>query len=217
RLECVCRIDTQVQLRGFRIELGEIEAALGQHPDVHEAAVVARDEPGGARHLIAYVVPTDEREPKVEEWRHFLQNKLPEYMVPAIFVSLDALPLTPNGKVDRSTLPTPEVSGLASAYEAPRTETEETLAAIWGEVLNLAPVGIHDNFFALGGHSLLATQVLARIRQACTVNIPLRALFELPTVSGLAKRITVLQTIPHMLATGQITYDMAAGEEEGEL
>ncbi|MDH3600117.1 MAG: amino acid adenylation domain-containing protein [Candidatus Tectomicrobia bacterium] len=190
-LEFLGRMDSQVQLRGFRIELGEIEVVLGQHPDVEEVAVVLRDESSGPPHLVAYVVCRDERDLEVAQWRRFLRDQLPEYMVPAVFVSLDALPLTPNGKVDRRPLPAPDASSLsaATAYAAPRTVTEATLATIWAEVLGREQVGIHDDFFALGGHSLMATQVVSRIQDALGVRLPIRALFEQATISGLAERV----------------------------
>ncbi|MDH3600089.1 MAG: AMP-binding protein, partial [Candidatus Tectomicrobia bacterium] len=195
-LEFLGRLDTQVKLRGFRIELGEIEFVLGQHPAVRETAVVVREEPGGDRRLIAYVVCTDQLVPEADVWRHFLRDKLPEYMVPAVFVSVEALPLTPNGKVDRRALPAPDASRLAAAvtYEAPRTETEEMLATIWGEVLSLERVGIHDDFFALGGHSLLATQVLTRIQAVRGVRLPMQALFSKTTIAGLAELVETLST-----------------------
>ncbi|HVB29717.1 MAG TPA: amino acid adenylation domain-containing protein [Terriglobia bacterium] len=194
-IEFLGRGDHQVKIRGFRIELGEIEAALRQHPTVREAAVLAReDAPGGPlasfrreKRLVAYVVA----ESTADELRRFLKDKLPDHMVPSVFVLLDALPLLPNGKIDRRALPAPDRSRpeLDKAFVAPRTPTEELLAEIWAQVLDIERVGIYDNFFDLGGHSLLATQLVSRMREAFQVEILLRRLFEVPTVAGLAESI----------------------------
>ena len=191
-VEFVGRVDHQVKLRGFRIELGEIESALSAHPEVREAVVLAREDEPGERRLVAYVVPTAGASgPLAAAWRGFLQQRLPDYMVPAAFVVLDALPLTPNGKLDRRGLPAPErEQPTASAPEAaPRTVAEELLAEIWAQALGIARLGVHDDFFALGGHSLLATRVMTRVRHSFHVELPLRALFEAPTVAQLALRI----------------------------
>jgi amino acid adenylation domain-containing protein len=192
RLDFLGRLDHQVKVRGFRIELGEIEAALGRLPGVGQAAVAARGE-AADRRLVAYAVPAAGA--GGASWsaalRAGLRASLPEYMVPAVFVELPELPLTPNGKLDRRRLPEPgaERSDLAAGYVAPRTPVERTLAAVWAEVLRVARVGIADDFFALGGHSLKATQVMTRIEQAFGLELPLRALFESPTVAGLAERL----------------------------
>ncbi|MES2940788.1 MAG: amino acid adenylation domain-containing protein [Pseudomonadota bacterium] len=180
------RIDHQVKIRGFRIELGEIEAVLAQHPGVREALVLAREDAPGDKRLVAYVVG-DALE--AEALRAGLKRSLPQYMVPAHYVVLQQLPLGPNGKVDRKALPGPEASRGEARYEAPRTATEEAVADIWAQVLRLGKVGVHDDFFALGGHSLLATQVVSKLRAACRVELPLRALFEAPTVAELAARV----------------------------
>jgi acyl carrier protein len=187
-IEFLGRMDHQVKIRGFRVELGEIEAVLGQHPTVRETVVMAREDVLGEKRLVAYVVPNQAQAPPISELHHFLKEKLPEYMVPAAFVFLDALPLTPNGKVDRRALPAPDRSRpeLGRTFVAPRTFVEEGLARIWAEVLRLERVGIHDNFFELGGHSLLATQVISRMCDAFQVELPLRSLFEAPTVADLA-------------------------------
>ena len=179
-IEFLGRMDHQVKIRGFRIEPGEIEAALSTHDAVRDAVVVARDE-----RLVAYVAA--DGSPTTTELRAHLAAKLPGYMVPAQFVALDELPLTPNGKVDRAALPAPEGRPeLEAVYTAPRTPVEEVLAGIWCDVLGLERVGVHDDFFDLGGHSLVATQVVSRARAALSVELPLKALFESPTVAGLA-------------------------------
>ncbi|MEA2599254.1 MAG: hypothetical protein QOF89_246, partial [Acidobacteriota bacterium] len=187
RLECLGRIDTQVKVRGFRIELGEIEAALGGHPEVATAVVVAREEASGDRRLVAYVVPRRTGADLSDELRSWVRQSLPDYMVPAAWMFLAELPLTPNGKVDRKALPAP-ISEAGGAV-APRTPTEEVLAGIWARVLGLESVGSEDSFFHLGGHSLLATQVISRIREAFGVELPLRQIFETPTLAGLARSI----------------------------
>ncbi|HEX7239909.1 MAG TPA: amino acid adenylation domain-containing protein, partial [Longimicrobiaceae bacterium] len=178
-LEYFGRTDLQVKVRGFRIEPGEVEAALLRHTAVREAAVVARD---GS--LVGYVVGTA----TAGELREWLGRRLPEHMVPSAVVVLDAFPLSPNGKIDRGALPAPEASS-AGAYVAPRTPAEEVLAGIWAEVLGVERVGAEDDFFALGGHSLLATRVVSRVREAFGVELPLRALFEAPTVAALVERV----------------------------
>jgi amino acid adenylation domain-containing protein len=202
-VEFLGRLDHQVKIRGFRIELGEIEAVLSQHPAVRETVVLARQDIPGDKRLVAYVVlnqarqnggtETGENGPK--ELRNFLRGKLPDYMVPAAFVLLDALPLTPNGKVDRRALPRFEAAHGESEtpFVAPRNPTEQALAAIWARVLGRERVGIHHNFFDLGGHSLLATEAIAAIRDACRVEVPLRHLFENPTIAGLAEAIEQVQ------------------------
>ncbi len=190
-IEFLSRIDQQVKIRGYRIELGEIEAVLGQHPSVREVAVLAREDSPGDKRLVAYVVSASSSSSLASELRTFLQQKFPEYMVPSAFMFLESLPLTPNGKVDRKALPAPDQSRpeLEHSYTAPRTPVEALLANIWAEVLKLDKIGIHDNFFQLGGHSLMATQVVSRVRQAFQVELPVRALFEAPTVAELALRI----------------------------
>lgn len=191
-IEFLGRIDNQVKIRGFRIELGEIEAVLSQHSQVKEAVVIAREDQPGNQRLVAYFVSNSESA-IIDELRSFLKSKLPEYMVPLAFVRLDTLPLTPNGKVDRRALPAPEIEDTLSAkFVPPRTSTEEQLASIWASVLGLEKVGIHHNFFELGGHSLLGTQVISRICQAFEVELPLRALFEAPTVAQLSDRIETI-------------------------
>jgi amino acid adenylation domain-containing protein len=188
-LEYVGRSDHQVKIRGFRIELGEIEAALLKHPAVREAVVLAREHAPDDRRLAAYVVGRASEAPGASELRRWLKPRLPEYMIPSAFVSLDVLPLTEHGKVDRDALPAPVAAALSAGFEAPRTPLEVSVASAWAGVLGLDRVGLGDDFFDLGGHSLLATQVVSRLRDALGVEVPLRALFEAPTVAGLAERI----------------------------
>jgi amino acid adenylation domain-containing protein len=199
-VEFLGRLDQQVKIRGFRIELAEIEAVLVQHPTVREAAVLVREEVAGEKRLVAYIALEQSEGGGAStgvELRSYLRQKLPEYMTPSFFVELSALPLTPNGKVDRPNLhalPAPDSANLArlelaGAYVAPRTMVEETLAGIWSKVLGVNQVGIHDSFFDLGGHSLLATQAISRVREAFQLELPLRSLFEAPTVAGLAESV----------------------------
>ncbi|QSQ18814.1 non-ribosomal peptide synthase/polyketide synthase [Pyxidicoccus parkwayensis] len=192
QLDYLGRIDHQVKVRGFRIELGEIESGLRSHPSVQGAVVMAReDSPGGDKRLVAYVVPAEGQKIEVEVLRRHLRQHVPDFMVPSAFVALDSFPLNPNGKVDRKALPAPESAASSSdeAYVAPRTPTEEQLAGLFAQVLRVQRVGATDNFFELGGHSLLATQLVSRVRTAFDVELPLRALFEAPTVARLAARI----------------------------
>jgi amino acid adenylation domain-containing protein len=211
------RVDQQVKIRGYRIELGEIETALQQHPAIREAVVLAREDEPGNKRLVAYLVSVQESAPTMEELRSFLRQKLPEYMAPAAYVWLDSLPMTPNGKIDRRALPAPDKTRpeLEAAFVAPRTPAEERLAAICAGALGLERVGIRDNFFDLGGHSLLAVQVVSRVRQAFAIELPLRSLFENPTVAGLAENI---ETILWAAQSSQSLHDSAAdGREEGEI
>ncbi|MEW5928961.1 MAG: amino acid adenylation domain-containing protein, partial [Gemmatimonadota bacterium] len=189
-LEYLGRVDHQVKVRGFRVEPGEVEAALEAHPGVREAAVVAHDDEAGGKALAAYFVPVGGA-PAPAELRAWLRERLPEYMVPSAFVALEAFPRTPSGKTDRLALPAPGPahSGEGAAYAAPRTPTEETVAAIWAEVLGAERVGVHEHFFDLGGHSLRAAQIVARLRSAFRVELPMGALFDAPTVAELAARV----------------------------
>ena len=197
-LEYLGRIDRQVKVRGFRIELGEIEAALAEHPGVRAAAVVAREDRPGDVRLVGYVSsavsPVAGPDPSPQALAAFLAQRLPGYMVPAAWVLLDRLPLTANGKVDRAALPAPEGRGVGGAYVAPRSPVEQVLAGIWEEVLELQQrVGVEDDFFALGGHSLVAAQVTSRVLNAFSVELPLRLLFERPTVAALAAEVERLR------------------------
>ena len=186
-IEFLGRNDFQVKIRGFRIELGEIEARLLSHPGVREAVVLAREEEGGEKRLVAYytAAPGSE-EIGAEALRSHLSSALPDYMVPAAYVRLDEFPLTPNGKLDRKALPAPEGDAYTrSVYEAPVGAVEEAIASIWSEVLGIERIGRHDNFFELGGHSLLAVRVLARMRRA-GLQADASTFFATPVLSDLA-------------------------------
>ena len=188
RVEFLGRFDRQLKVRGFRVEPGEVEAALAAHRAVREALVEAHADPRGDKRLVAYLVAEPGAELSAEELRAHLRRKLPEYMMPSAFVTLERMPLTPNGKVDRGALPGPDAArqDAAEGYTPPRDETEEALAAIWAEVLGVERVGVDENFFEAGGHSLLATQVVVRVREVFGTDVPLRLMFELPTVAQLA-------------------------------
>ncbi|HEX8825306.1 MAG TPA: amino acid adenylation domain-containing protein, partial [Archangium sp.] len=189
-IEYLGRLDFQVKLRGLRIELGEIELTLEKHPAVRQAAVLVRDEPGGDRRLVAFLIPTGTA-PTREELKDFLGTRLPAYMVPSGFGFLEALPLTPSGKLDRRALASLSVEDPSQAnnWVAPRTPAEEKVAGIWSAVLGRERIGANDHFFELGGHSLLATRAVSRLRSAFGVELPLQALFEAPTVEALARRL----------------------------
>ncbi|MCB9420437.1 MAG: amino acid adenylation domain-containing protein [Ardenticatenaceae bacterium] len=205
-IEYLGRADSQVKIRGFRVELGEIEAALGQHPALRATAVTVHTEKNGHNRLIAYLVP-HETVPTTSELRQYLQQKLPHYMIPAVFITLPEMPLSPNGKVDRQALPDPEVLtlDLARAYIPPQTPQEKLLAALWEQVLHVEQVGIHDNFFELGGHSLLATQIVSRVRKTTQIDLPIRTIFETPTIAELARHIAELQTNGTFIASRPLT------------
>lgn len=214
------RLDDQLKIRGFRIELGEVEATLNQHPAVRKTVVINREDMSGNKYLVAYVVPDRGLAPKINELRNFLEQKLPNYMIPSSFILLESLPLTLSGKVDRHRLPQPDRShpNLEEDFVAPRTHTEEILAVIWAKVLKLEQVGVCDNFFDLGGHSLLATQIISQVRQAFQVDLPLYTLFEAPTVADLSECI---ETIRWAAQTSNILPGDTTGEtgnyREGEL
>ncbi len=198
-IEFLGRIDNQVKIRGFRIELGEIEALLSQYPGVRETVVVVQEDSLGEKRLVAYVVPSTAElvlsNELVSQLRNNLKERLPEYMVPSAFVLLEALPLTPSGKVDRRSLPAPDwlQRNQEHSYVAPRTPVEEVVSGIWAQVLGVAQVGVDDNFFEVGGHSLSATQLISRLRNVFQIELPLRHIFEYPTVASLGKAIAKLQ------------------------
>ncbi len=199
-IEFLGRIDDQVKVRGFRIELGEIESTLREHSAISEAVVVAHSRGSGEKQLVAFYLPASEMTPTASELRHYLKTKLPDFMVPSTFIALRALPTTASGKLDRralaalETVPGSVVTGrrgeLETNYVAPRTPLEETLTHIWAKVIGVERVGVYDNFFELGGHSLVATQLISRVRNEFQVELPLRCLFEQPTVAGLAQIIS---------------------------
>jgi len=188
-IEFVGRIDHQVKIRGIRIELGEIETILGQHPAVKDAVVFLREDAAtSGKRLVGYIVPKQGQAVTISDLRRHLRLKLPEYMIPSHFLMVDALPISPNGKVDRKSLASLDAHMplQQESFVAPRTPLEEVIAGIWGEVLNLTRISIHDNFFELGGHSLLATQVISRVRDSFQMELPVRRIFEAPTVGELA-------------------------------
>jgi acyl carrier protein len=185
------RIDDQIKIRGYRIEPNEIVAALNRHPAVQTSLVVAREDTPGERRLVAYVVPAPGAQPAAGALRDFLGTQLPDYMLPTAFVFLEALPLTPNGKVDRAALPAPDAADTAreGAVVAPRTPVEQRVAEIVAGLLGLEQIGVDDNFFLLGVHSLLGAQVIARVADTFGVDLQLHAVFDAPTVAGLASEI----------------------------
>ncbi|MEP7339283.1 MAG: amino acid adenylation domain-containing protein [Acidobacteriota bacterium] len=192
-LEYVARIDHQVKVRGNRIELGEIEAALAQHPAIQEVVADVKTDKNGERRIVAYVVTNDEVSLNAAEFRDYLKERLPGYMIPSAYVPLDRMPLTRNGKVDRRALPNPVETDRAEATVPPRNYIEETVLGIWREVLRVDGIGVHDNFFELGGHSLIATQVISRIRAALQIDLPLRSIFEQPTIASFASLVAEVQ------------------------
>jgi len=217
-LEYLGRIDHQVKIRGFRIELGEIETALRRHPSLEEVVVVVREDTPGEKRLAAYLVAKPERALAISELREILKRELPEYMAPTAYVMLHALPMTESGKLDRRALPAPAEANVEAGqcYVAPRTLIEQRLADIWSEVLGLDKVGVNNDFFELGGHSLLATRVASRIRDAFQVELPLRRLFEAPTIADLA--LVVLQQQAEQVQSEEVMGLLAELEKlsEGE-
>jgi amino acid adenylation domain-containing protein len=193
-IEFLGRADDQVKIRGFRVETGEVEAVLGEHPAVHTSLVVASGDDSMDARLVAYVVPAGGLEPSSADLRAFLATRLPEYMLPSTFVTLDALPLTPNGKIDRAALPEPTACAAErrADFVAPRTPLEERLAHIVAGLLDLDQVGMEDNFFLLGGHSLLGAQVVVQVQDTFDVELTLQTLFTAPTLAALSAEIEAL-------------------------
>jgi hypothetical protein len=188
------RMDHQIKLRGFRIELGEIEAGIAQSPAVREVVVIAREDTPGDKRLVAYLVTESPPADLVEQLRALVRATMPEYMLPAHFVTLEALPRTPNGKLDRKALPAPSPGdGVPRGVAvAPRTPTEEMVATVFRATLARADFGVFDNFFDLGGHSLMAARIMSQLRAASGRDLPLRVLFERQTVAALAEAIDAL-------------------------
>jgi len=217
-IEFLGRLDYQVKVRGFRVELGEIEAVLRRHPSIRESVALVYEDPFGDKRLVAYIVVDPNFPPSSATLRSFLQNRLPEYMIPATFVTLDALPLTSNGKLDRRSLPMPTdlKASLDTSFVAPSTVSENLLTDIWTRVLGVECIGIHDGFFALGGHSLLATRIVSQIRTAFGLDVRLRSIFEAPTVAELAALIDTMKwAVQHRhRASGSTVQDH---HEEGTL
>ena len=195
-IEFLGRIDTQVKLRGFRIELGEIETVIKNNNSIDNAIVTTYEE-NGNKFLVAYIVTKDNSELDKDEIKNHIKNKLPEYMLPSVFIRIDKIPLTASGKVDKKSLPKPEGIAVKSEVEfvEPRSETETIIANIVANVLNIEKVGVYDNFFELGGHSMLAMQVIAKINEQFRVEIPIKSLFENPTIDGIGKAIFEAQIL----------------------
>jgi acyl-coenzyme A synthetase/AMP-(fatty) acid ligase/acyl carrier protein len=190
-LQFLGRMDYQLKIRGVRVEPGSIEATLSHHPDVNACVVMARQDETGETLLVAYLVRTPGAETTVQSLRQFLHQRLPAAMIPSIFIWLDVLPLNANGKVNRRALPNPDAAMLQTAtdYIAPRSPFERELADIWAETLQVTRIGISDDFFDLGGHSLLAVQLVSRVREAFHVEMPLRQVFDTPTIAEMADAI----------------------------
>ncbi|MBD1918090.1 MULTISPECIES: non-ribosomal peptide synthetase [Cyanophyceae] len=214
-LEFLGRVDNQIKIRGFRVELSEIEQAIAQHPSVQTAVVIVR-ELDQDRQLVAYIVPSAAEAPTERELRSLLKKRLPAYMIPAAFVVLNALPLTANGKVDQKALPPPALHRAEpSLAVAPTTSVEAALVEIWAKLLG-QQVGIDDNFFELGGHSLLATQLVSRVRDRLQIELPLRTIFETPTIAELAKQIDTLQATFQPKFTALISDQSGANSQRRE-
>ncbi|HET8706479.1 MAG TPA: phosphopantetheine-binding protein, partial [Pseudomonadales bacterium] len=211
-IEYLGRNDFQVKIRGFRIELGEIEAKLYACDAISEALVLAKEGVNGEKQIIAYYVPADGAEISPAQIKQQLAHSLADYMLPAAYVKLDSMPLTSNGKIDRRSLPLPDESHfIRSAFEAPQGKIEFALSKIWQRLLDLEKIGRHDNFFEIGGHSLLAAKLMNSIKQEFNLPVPLKMIFEHPTVAELALVIETLQR--HGTADMELSPEM----EEGEL
>ena len=220
------RIDHQVKIRGFRIELGEIESILTDHPAVGQAVVVLREDVRGEKCLVAYIVPQEQSTPSVSVLVTYLRQKLPEYMVPSAFVTLNALPMTPSGKIDRRALPAPEHKrpDLDQTYASPRSELEHYLSILWCDILHIDRVGIHDRFFELGGNSIRAARLVDRLQKELGASIYIISVFEAPTVNEYAAFLkknysqTVTERFPHEvgLVAGQVFTDGSPGDGTGK-
>jgi len=209
------RMDNQVKIRGVRIAIEEVESTLEQHPQVSQAVVIAREDQLGDKRLVGYVVLNSGQNPTTNKLRNFLQQKLPDYMIPSTFLILNKLPLTPNNKIDRNALPDPDQSrpNLSVPFVLPRTIVEQQIADIWTQFLELEYIGIHDDFFELGGHSLIAPQIISRLQQTFEIEFQLRILFELPTVAEIAERIeTIRWTTQNIL-----TYENKKNDNDVEI
>jgi hypothetical protein len=215
RVQWLGRSDHQVKVRGFRIEPAEIEATIARHPAIREVVVIARDDASGEKHLVAYVVVTDPPADRFDQLRARIRAALPEYMVPAAFARLDALPRTANGKLDRKALPVASAvpADRPSGAVAPRSPAEELVMGVFRGVIGRADFGVFDSFFDLGGHSLMAARLVTQLRVAAGVNLPLRSLFERPTVAALAGAIEALS----WSAQGTVPSARASEREEIEL
>jgi len=194
-IECLGRNDQQVKIRGYRIELGEVESQLMQYPRVKDAVVIAGEDLPAQKRLVAYIVLKElsgtQEPPNMHALSAFLRERLPEYMIPSFLVILDRLPLTPNGKLDRHKLPPPE--HVSREYEAPQGAVEKMLAGVWQNLLRIERVGRHDDFFELGGHSLIAMQLMVRMRSSLSIDIPIRLVFEFPTLKTLSAQVDNLR------------------------
>jgi amino acid adenylation domain-containing protein len=214
-LEFLGRVDHQVKIRGYRIELGEIEDRLARHAGVREVAVIAREDVPGDKRLVAYIAPAADA-PSTEDLLAVLRSELPEYMIPTAVVRMDHLPKTATGKVDRGALPAPQLgAGAGTEFVAPRTALEDVLAALWGEVLHIDAVGVQDDFLKLGGHSLLVTQLVARVRETLSVDIPLRVVFEKPTVALMAEYLLAQSNGHDLERTAEVIAEVARMSDEG--
>jgi len=216
-IELLGRMDNQIKVRGFRVELDDVEVAILLNPAVRKCAVRVYQDQGGRNRLAAYLVADNGMSSSTI--RSFLRERLPEYMIPSDFVMIDTLPLTPAGKVDRRALPLPDRTrpDLDSAFVAPRTDTESLIAKLWSQILGVERVGVYDNFFDLGGHSLMAIQILSRLRNTANVEIPLRAMYETPTVANLAGAVEAATRDLFLPSDHTAIIDGAGNWEEGEL
>jgi acyl carrier protein len=201
------RKDHQVKIRGHRVEVGEIETRLISHPLIKECVVNPVESSFGEKRLVAYVVVNQSDAPSSVELRQFLQERLPDYMIPIAYIPLDGLPLTPTGKIDRRALPKPDLTHLKTdkPFVPSKNETEESVCRIWGSVLGLVHVSVEDNFFELGGDSILATQVVSRIRDQFEIDLPLRTLFMTPTIAEVSEAVDTILWASQLQSTSQNT------------